>query len=130
MSNSKKRDNILWRKQGGVCNACGRFMTNLGWPLTFTLDHILPLCLGGGHEEGNLQVLCTACHEKKTIGEYLKHSISIDKVAVVRGSRRYEEKKEGGHQGAGVEQDGYKHRSGETKIRKAHNQTATKPRLP
>jgi 5-methylcytosine-specific restriction protein A len=30
------------------------------------LDHIVPLIDGGGHEEANLQTLCTPCHKAKT----------------------------------------------------------------
>lgn len=29
-------------------------------------DHIIPLILGGGHRETNLQLLCVPCHKGKT----------------------------------------------------------------
>lgn len=33
------------------------------------LDHIVPLIDGGGHEDDNLQSLCTPCHSEKTAQE-------------------------------------------------------------
>ncbi len=33
------------------------------------LDHIVPLIDGGGHEDDNLQTLCTPCHTRKTAEE-------------------------------------------------------------
>lgn len=33
------------------------------------IDHIVPISLGGENEEKNLQVLCVACHAKKTIDD-------------------------------------------------------------
>ena len=32
-------------------------------------DHIKPLWLGGENRESNMQILCVACHKKKTGGE-------------------------------------------------------------
>ena len=67
----KKREKIL-RAQKGVCNMCKRNTTDLGWMLRFTIDHIVPLIDGGNWKEYNLQVLCTACHERKTEEENTK----------------------------------------------------------
>ena len=33
------------------------------------VDHIVPLHLGGGDNEENLQSLCRECHDEKTIRE-------------------------------------------------------------
>lgn len=43
-----------------------------GQPCGFTAtaaDHILPRFLGGGHEMGNLQALCSTCHNRKSSAE-------------------------------------------------------------
>lgn len=53
------------------CNACKKLMWHKSWE-TFghpedlaTLDHILPLALGGGEEIENLQLLCFTCNQEK-----------------------------------------------------------------
>ena len=33
------------------------------------VDHIVPVCEGGGHVPSNLQVLCRRCHRTKTEAE-------------------------------------------------------------
>lgn len=36
------------------------------------VDHILPLRDGGDNSRGNLQPLCAACHDRKTVQDLLK----------------------------------------------------------
>ena len=47
--------------QGGCCNAC-----KLPLPKAFQVDHIVPVYVGGGNEQANLQALHVACHSEKT----------------------------------------------------------------
>ena len=59
-----KRSRVLVRtalaRAGGKCQSCGAEEEAL------EVDHILPLCLGGKDETGNMQALCAACHGTKT----------------------------------------------------------------
>jgi 5-methylcytosine-specific restriction endonuclease McrA len=45
------------------CQKCG--LETVG-KLRGQADHIIPLVLGGGHRESNLQWLCEPCHRAKT----------------------------------------------------------------
>ena len=45
------------------CRACGRVCGSLG---EAHIDHITPKRLSGSNDDSNLQVLCIACHAKKT----------------------------------------------------------------
>lgn len=61
-----------------TCRKCGK------GPLTereTILDHIIPLCEGGNHEDTNLQTLCIKCSNHKTAQEAAKNK----KVAPQRG---------------------------------------------
>ena len=40
------------------CAMCGQMATHV--------DHILPLAMGGTHDDANLQPLCASCHSRKT----------------------------------------------------------------
>jgi 5-methylcytosine-specific restriction endonuclease McrA len=44
------------------CQSCGQ--TKLETDLT--IDHIIPLSLGGQNDISNLQTLCATCNQKKT----------------------------------------------------------------
>ena len=69
--------NTKWRKfrasileqQGGQCVACGgTYPDHL-----LHIDHITPIAKGGNvWDTNNLQVLCKACHGRKTIGETVR----------------------------------------------------------
>jgi 5-methylcytosine-specific restriction endonuclease McrA len=57
---------------GKSCRACGA-IKNL------TVNHIVPMSIGGGNEETNLEVLCVSCNSKeyhllvkKALKEYFK----------------------------------------------------------
>jgi 5-methylcytosine-specific restriction protein A len=45
-------------EHGNRCRNCGS-LDNL------TIDHIRPVCVGGGNEKSNLQVLCWSCNKEK-----------------------------------------------------------------
>lgn len=55
----------VWRSQGGKCKACNDVVD----VSQFHLDHVVPLHLGGGDSDANLQALCIPCHELKTAQE-------------------------------------------------------------
>lgn len=55
---STKRDRIVQR-DGGECLKCKSTKD-------LEVDHIKPICLGGGNEDENLQTLCRKCHQEKT----------------------------------------------------------------
>jgi 5-methylcytosine-specific restriction protein A len=48
----------------GKC--CVRCTRAVGGKLRAEFDHIIPLILGGGNRESNLQTLCSECHGAKT----------------------------------------------------------------
>lgn len=52
------------KRQPKICAWCGQHCDD-----TATVDHIIPLWQGGANHPCNYQVLCSACHELKTIGE-------------------------------------------------------------
>jgi len=45
-------------KEGGKCRACNS-LENL------TVNHIVPLAIGGGNEDSNLEILCVTCNSKE-----------------------------------------------------------------
>lgn len=78
-------------RDGYRCQMCGALRT----PEDLEIDHIVPLCRGGGDEESNLQSLCrTPCHENKTaldMGHRIKPPIGVDGWPVETGDdmKRY-----------------------------------------
>jgi 5-methylcytosine-specific restriction endonuclease McrA len=55
---------ILWELQCGMCAYdfwCRNDLSKVG----FHLDHVMPLALGGRHEDANLQLLCPSCNLSK-----------------------------------------------------------------
>ncbi len=52
----------LWEAQGSTCKLCGAEAPQEHWEV----DHVTPLCVGGGDTPDNLQILCKACHAEKT----------------------------------------------------------------
>lgn len=60
--------NRLMVQQRGKCAVChADILAN------FHVDHILPLALGGTHDEKNLQLLCPSCNLKK----HAKHPVEF-----------------------------------------------------
>jgi 5-methylcytosine-specific restriction protein A len=52
----------ILRRDAFVCRACSR----VAYAKAAHVDHIVPLEEGGTDDDANLQVLCHACHGKKT----------------------------------------------------------------
>ena len=46
-------------RAGGACQHCGK-------RARLEIDHVVAVCLGGDHEDSNLQALCHECHQTKT----------------------------------------------------------------
>ena len=51
----------LMRNQKGLCVYCANRRT----APSFEIDHIIPAVRGGSNEESNLQVICSACNQRK-----------------------------------------------------------------
>lgn len=54
-----------------TCRSCGRSLacSSCGGPLPGvgrTVDHIIPVALGGTNDPDNLQLLCLECNDRKT----------------------------------------------------------------
>ena len=65
MSRSSINRNLaikLTAKQGGICNLCGR---NLSEANEVHIDHIIPKSIGGADTEENLQAVCGPCNLRK-----------------------------------------------------------------
>ncbi|MCW2904917.1 MAG: hypothetical protein JWO67_7182 [Streptosporangiaceae bacterium] len=61
------RDEI-WERDGGTCQICGDPIdVTQPWPhpLSRTLDHVIPLVLGGTHEPANVQLAHARCNSQK-----------------------------------------------------------------
>ena len=68
-----------------LCESCGSIA------MKGEVDHITPLAKGGTDEDDNLQLLCLACHEKKTRienGYRERRAIGLDGWPVEDGDRR------------------------------------------
>ncbi len=57
-----ERKRIVWKKTGGVCAHCGRQATGIRQ----TIDHYVPLSMGGGFDLRNLMPLCKKCNGSKS----------------------------------------------------------------
>jgi len=60
----------IHEKFNGECWYCG---INIDEYLNIRIDHQIPRCQGGGHEESNLVLTCANCNSKKgkrTVEEY------------------------------------------------------------
>jgi hypothetical protein len=49
---------FVWQRDNGCCVKCGGREK-------LEYDHIIPLCMGGGNSERNLQILCESCNRSK-----------------------------------------------------------------
>jgi len=69
--NRKRRGSARLQKQlrETVFARDGEFCIECKSAENLTLDHILPLSLGGANAAENLQVLCQKCHTKKNFGD-------------------------------------------------------------
>jgi len=89
MLSKRPRGKRLYRLKGRVisekgikCRSCGAI------DIKNELDHITPLSKGGTNELENLQILCQACHKRKTAQQkrklgsiHCKHGYRIDENA-------------------------------------------------
>ncbi len=52
---------LIYERDGGRCHLCGKFTAKSA----FTLDHLIPLALGGNHTYLNLKVAHRSCNSRK-----------------------------------------------------------------
>lgn len=52
---------FIWERDGGVCYLCGMDIP----PGEFGIDHVIPLCRGGTHDESNMKAVHRECNTKK-----------------------------------------------------------------
>ena len=60
----------LGERQKWACRTCRDSLQ-----LTCQVDHIVPLAEGGSNHFDNLQILCVACHARKTTGETYRRGL-------------------------------------------------------
>ena len=69
----------IWMNQNGIdstkclCADCHKPIIG-----TWHYDHIIPLFRGGQNEAPNIQILCSGCHDKKSISERRSKSVFIE----------------------------------------------------
>lgn len=61
-SYSQEERKIIYRKANGCCELCGQKLQYEN----MTLDHIVPLSMGGADDLDNLQASCLACNQFKS----------------------------------------------------------------
>ncbi len=61
-SYSDEERKIIYNKSGGRCELCGQRLS----PENMSLDHIVPLSMGGEDSMENLQAACFACNQFKS----------------------------------------------------------------
>ena len=86
----------VFEKFEGICPKCTRELQPGAWEC----DHIIPLILGGRHEEDNLQPLCSnPCHSGKTaldvkikakVARVRKKHLGIEKPRSIRSWRKFD----------------------------------------
>lgn len=55
----------IWNRDRGICQLCGeRIDADLIWPdpMSKTIDHVVPLAMGGTHEPANVQLAHALCN--------------------------------------------------------------------
>ena len=67
--NSKRRRKIRERVMAACDNKCKRCGHKGSEENPLTLDHIIPVVLGGKNVIGNFQILCDKCAQKKGLKE-------------------------------------------------------------
>lgn len=90
---SQSKQAAVWEKTGGRCWYCGKQTRRVDWADVmnqrnkdgtkksdndhwFTIEHVIPLSLGGTNNIDNLLPACRKCNctkNKKTIGEYREY---------------------------------------------------------
>lgn len=89
MYNSAENRSTLFGQQNGRCTGCQRWFP----PRNFTVDHILPQSKGGGHDLGNLQLLCGACNSKKGAGTQEELIAKLAAEGVIRAAGLFARRK-------------------------------------
>jgi len=69
----------LIKEQEGLCNIC---KTPLSYLDPFQIDHRIPRVLGGQAKRGNLQVIHTHCHHRKSATEATKRAKAFSEEKV------------------------------------------------
>ncbi|MEA5451903.1 group II intron reverse transcriptase/maturase [Leptolyngbya sp. CCNP1308] len=64
---------VLLKRQSGKCPACGLYFRAED---RMEVDHVLPLCQGGGNRYSNLQLLHRHCHDNKTLSDLRRSALS------------------------------------------------------
>lgn len=73
----------IFKRDGWRCQICGeRVNPKLKYPHPFSasLDHIIPLSLGGTHERKNLQLAHLKCNQKKNNGGQPRIKLSLEEL--------------------------------------------------
>ena len=67
MPSNKSWRKAIWAKSNNLCAHCGKRTP----PNQQTVDHVIPIVLGGGNDSRNLMPLCAKCNKDKASGEII-----------------------------------------------------------
>lgn len=67
MPSNKNWRKTIWSKSNNLCAHCGKRTP----PNQQTVDHVIPVILGGGNDSRNLMPLCVHCNKSRASGEII-----------------------------------------------------------
>src|SRR5688572_10850260 len=76
----------LMDAQRGLCAYCDEEMTILAGPRLATLDHVIPMRIGGGDVESNIVLACWQCNRAKGCMTVEQLRRLADRIALFTGA--------------------------------------------
>ena len=67
MPSNKSWRKAIWSKSNNLCAHCGKRTS----PNQQTVDHVIPVILGGGNDSRNLMPLCYRCNKARASGDII-----------------------------------------------------------
>jgi len=87
----KLTNRALFRRDGYVCQYCGRHKKDLGGHEKLTADHVIPESQGGRYEWLNVVTACSTCNHRKAdqslekSGMSISHAVRVPVTWTIRG---------------------------------------------
>ena len=80
----------IWAKSNNLCAHCGKRTP----PNQQTVDHVIPIILGGGNDSRNLMPLCNHCNRSRASGEinpltYYRYATNMAKEETMEYIRQW-----------------------------------------
>ncbi len=81
---ARDKEKVAWRARG-YCEYCKSRAEYS--PDTFSIEHVVPVARGGGHELSNLALSCQGCNNRKFISIESEDPVKGDRVALFNPRR-------------------------------------------